>query len=255
MSESAWSAVEPAASYPAPVGSGIAGIEGVEVAEARPSRREPSGVKKRAGQAGNVVLNLLDRLVPLIRRLGSGLRVFAVSSFVAVAIIVVSVAVIEWPDTLDEAIAILIVGGLLVVPGVIVLLFAGALREVAALPGWLRSSPDYVRAHGTELARLVADAQRDVPIDGRGIAFEPGRPIHAPFGYRHRGKRSLGRDLVGSGKLLLHAHRDLPEYGAALRLMSIPFLLASAIGASLILAEWMLALVILPIAIAVRILG
>ena len=43
---------------------------------------------------------------------------------------------------------------------------------------------------------------------------------------------SLPADLWRSGRLLLAARADLPGYGAALTLVSVPFLLASLAAAS-----------------------
>jgi hypothetical protein len=63
--------------------------------------------------------------------------------------------------------------------------------------------------------------------------------------------RGLPRDVWQAGKLLLAAHRDLPDYGVAMRLISPPFLVAVALSVpgslvevALVVPVWVLRLVL-----------
>jgi hypothetical protein len=178
-----------------------------------------------------VALNeVLVRLLPLARGLVRIVRLVAWSGVVAAGLIVVGVLLADVPTTWWSILVVLFFAALLCVPGAILLLFHGALVEVLALPDWLRSSPEIVRDHGVELAGLVADAKGE-------------------------GKRSrwrLARDVGSAGRLLLRTHQDLPGYGEMLRLVSVPFLIASVVSVVLIAAFWVLVPFFLVVGLAVR---
>ncbi len=179
----------------------------------------------RAARTATALLAVLERLIPIARRVATGVRMLAWSCFVAVAVMAIALVVANPPHTASPIVLLALFAAVFAVPGVILLLFHGALVEVLALPEWLRRSPELARTHGTELAKLA------------GWSAVPGGP-GTPRG-RTRGR--FLRVSFRSGKLLLEAHGDLPEYGSMLRLMSVPFLLAVAIAFGVVLFEWILA--------------
>ncbi len=187
-----------------------------------------------SGRSTTALLGVLQRIVPLARRLVRGVRWLAISSAVSVAIIVVAPLIAGWPSVVGGvalAVAALILAG---VP-VVLWLFYDALEEVLALPGWLRASPDIVRLHGRELTDLVTESR---------AAGREGR----------RTRRHLVGDGWRAGRLLLETHAEVPGYGAALRLVSVPFLVAVALAVVGALVEISLAPVVVLVAIALRLL-
>jgi hypothetical protein len=180
------------------------------------------------------LLGVLQRLVPLAGRLVRGVRVLAISAAVSVAIIVLAPLLLGWPSLLGAAGLALVALVGAAVP-VVLWLFYDALVEVLALPGWLRASPEIVRNHGGELADLVVEA-RAASRQGRR------RRVH------------VVRDGWRAGKLLLAAHAEVPGYGAALRLISIPFLAAVAVAVVGALVEITLAPVVVVVMVALRLL-
>jgi len=129
-------------------------------------------------------------------------------------------------------IALLIIVGLVLAPVAVLWLFHSALAEVVRIPDRLVAVPDVAREHGTELARLVRQSHV-----GRG----------------RLNLWSLPADLWRAGRLLLAAHDDLPGYGAALTLVSVPFLLAALAAAALGLLEIALAPALLAGAVLVTV--
>ncbi len=194
---------------------------------------------ERAARTANALLMVLERLIPIARRVATGVRVLAWSCFVAVGVMAVALVVANPPHTAPPVILLLAFVAAFAVPGFILLLFHGALVEVLALPAWLRTSPELARTHGTELAKLA------------GWSAVPGGP-GTPRG-RTRGR--FLRDSFRSGKLLLEAHGDLPEYGSMLRLVSVPFLLAVAIAFGVVLFEWALATMMVLVTIVTLLVG
>ncbi len=156
-------------------------------------------------------VEVLGRLVPLSLRISRFVR-FYVALVAAASVTIVSVLLWRfWPQSLYDVLAHLIVASALFAPVAMLWLFHRALAEVVQIPARLVEVPDVARDHGAELARLVRDAQV------------------------RRGRvrvTSLPADLWRSGRLLLAARADLPGYGAALTLVSVPFLLASLAAAS-----------------------
>jgi hypothetical protein len=161
----------------------------------------------RARQGGQALIGVLQRLVPLARRLVVGVRMLAIAAAASIVVVAGVVLAHGRPGAVDGTALVLLVA--LMVPAPVVLwIFHGALREVLALPEWLQRSPDLARGHASELAGLVAESRRR---DGR-----------------RRG--GFVGDSVRAGRLLLQAHDDLPGYGAALKLVSPVFLIAVAIA-------------------------
>jgi hypothetical protein len=162
----------------------------------------------RAAQAATAMISVLRRLIPVAKRLVGVVRVLSIMAAVSAAVIVVCLIAIarDVPRTLASVLLGLVLVGLLLMPAVILRLFYKALREVLAMPDWLRLSPEIVRDHGAELSALVRD-----------VAGEPGSESSDM-------KRRAFREVPRAGKLLLEAHRDLPEYGSALRVVNPAFL-------------------------------
>jgi len=182
---------------------------------------------------GRSVLVVLQRLVPLAKRLVGAVRVLAVASAVAIAVIVITGLSHGLPSA-PGAVLLLVVVAVLVPAPVLLWLFHGALREVLALPEWMRRSPDLAKGHASELADLVAESRRSAPVEGR---------------------HGFIRDSGKAGRLLLETHRDLPGYGSLLRLISVPFLIAVALAVFAGFFEIGLAAAIVTIDVAVRVLG
>jgi len=182
---------------------------------------------------GRSVLAVLQRLVPLARRLVGGVRVLAVASAVAIAVLAITALSHGLPSVAGAVLLLLVVAVLAPAP-VLLWLFHGALREVLALPEWMRQSPDLAKGHAAELADLVAESRRRAPVEGR---------------------HGFIRDSSKAGRLLLETHRDLPGYGSLLRLVSVPFLIAVALAVFAGIFEIGLALTIVTVDVALRLLG
>lgn len=174
------------------------------------------------------VLPVLRKVVPIAKRLGTVVRVYAALAAAATVVIVLAM-VLSGPVGWVQWLAVLLLGALLALPSVVLWTFAKALDEVVALPQRLRENPDVMKAHANEVADLV-------------------RESHA----RSRSRRwliGLPGDLWKGGKLLLQAHRDVPEYGHAIRLISVPYLIATGLAAVAALMEMFMAPVIVVLAL------
>jgi hypothetical protein len=182
-----------------------------------------AAAQARLAQAVASLPAILDRLIPMARRLVGFFRTITVLTAIAAAAMVASIAVISRPSTWGASIAVGVVALILTIPVLILKWFRDALIEVIELPDWLRSAPELMRTHGAEVARIVAQTRGD----RRGTSVG--------------GRTHLFRDVLSSGKLLLAAHKDLPEYGTALRLINPPFLLAVAVSLVAAVIEWFLA--------------
>ncbi len=186
------------------------------------------------GRSTTALITTLQRLVPLAQRLVRGVRLLWVSAAVSAVLIVAAPLVFGWPSLTLAAVMVVLAMVLGLVP-LVLWLFADALAEVLALPGWLRASPDIVRSHGRELSELVVEARSA----GRA---GPRRRTH------------VVRDGWRAGRLLLLAHAEVPGYGAALRLVSPLFLLAVAAATMGALVEITLAPFVVTGAVALRLL-
>jgi hypothetical protein len=173
-----------------------------------PSEPAPSGAgfsaSTRAGIArgGAAALTVLERAIPVARRLVGIMNAYSWTVIAASVILAVIVAVVTRPVTVGSVVPYLLFLVLLAVPCVTLRLFHGALVEVLAMPDWLRMSPDFVRNHGTELAQIA----------GQAAVHSRDRLLSVPG------------DIFRSGRLLMKAHGDLPEYGRLVRLVNLPFL-------------------------------
>ena len=200
-----------------------------------PSRAFVAAATARTGQAGAAITSVLPKLIPLARRLVSFVRLVLWASVAAVVVILAAVLSLDLPRTLAPWVAVIVVGGVLLIPAVVLMMFRAALVEVLALPEWLRSSPDLVRQHGTELAGLVREANGDT----------------APSQVRRPGAFSVLR----AGRLLLQTHRDLPQYGGLLKLMSLPFLFAVLVCFAAAWAEILFACLAVTVAVSAHLFG
>lgn len=205
--------------------------------DAEPTGSEPapglaSAARAGVGRGAAAVLGALDAAVPVAARL---VGVFDVYRWVVVAssvVIVVVVGALTRPVTVGSVLPFLVLIGALAVPCVVLGLFHGALVEVLGMPAWLRSSPELARDHGGELARLAGEAV----AHGRDRLW------------------SVPGDIVRSGRLLMRAHGELPDYGRALRLVNVPFLVAvlvSFVAGIVIVGLAVLALLAVPVALVV----
>jgi len=184
----------------------------------------------QAARAGSAMLAVLDRALPVLRRVAGGVRFVAWSGIAAAAMIVLSVLLVTGVPSAGGAIAVAVFGLVLAVPGGLLLLFHGAIVEALALPDWLRSSPDLARTHATELARLARVSAGDgAPTTRRGFVS----------------------NFFKAGKLLLEAHGDFPEYGKTLRLISVPFLFAVGVSFIAVIVEWIVALTTFVVALLI----
>lgn len=158
----------------------------------------------RAGIArgGTAALKVLERVVPIASRLVGVLNAYTWVVIGASVLLAVLVAIITRPVTVGSVLPYLVFIAILAIPGTVLRLFRGALVEVLAMPDWLRGSPDFVRTHGVELTQIAAET----------AAHTRGRLTSVP------------RDIFRSGRLLMEAHGDLPEYGRLVRLINVPFL-------------------------------
>ncbi len=193
-----------------------------------------AGRQIESGRSTSALLATLARLVPLARRMARWVRFLAISAAVSVVIIVAVPLTAGWPGVVG-GVALVAVALVLAGAPVVLWLFYDALEEVLALPGWLRASPDVLRDHGRELAELARAA--------RPVAGEARRPRTHVVG-----------DGWRAGRLLLEAHAEVPGYGAALRLISVPFLAAVALAVVGALAEVTLAPLVVLAAVAWRVL-
>ena len=153
-------------------------------------------------RGGSAALAALERVVPIAARLVGVMNAYSWVVIGASILLAVLVAVITRPVTVGSVVPYLVFLVVLAIPGVTLRMFHRALVEVLAMPDWLRTSPEFVRNHGVELAQIAADAA-----------------THS----RDR-LTSVPRDIFRSGRLLMKAHGDLPEYGRMVRLVNIPFL-------------------------------
>ncbi|MEZ5141702.1 MAG: hypothetical protein R2726_04170 [Acidimicrobiales bacterium] len=199
------------------------------------SSRSPASDASRAARLGasarggvDKVLPVLKKLVPIARRLGTVVRAYAGVAGAAVVIIAIAL-VLSGPVGWGQWVAVTVLVAILAVPVVMLWIFATALDEAVALPDRIRENPELLQGHAVEVADLV-------------------RESHA----RSRQRRwlvGLPGDLWKAGRLLLGAHRDLPEYGHAIRLISVPYLFATALAAVAALMEVLMAPVVVLLAV------
>ncbi len=155
------------------------------------------------------LLDVLDRLVPLAVALGRAVRTLALAGLAA-AVVIALVVVARWlPAEAGQRVAVALLLAVAFVPPAVLLAFYLALRELAALPGRLRASPDVARQHAAELAALARGAQ------------ERGRPAWR----RVPGSAWRLTALVRSSRDLLAPHASVLPF------LSVPFLVATLAAA------------------------
>ena len=167
-----------------------------------------AGARAGIARGGAAALSVLERLIPVARGLVGVLNAYSWVVVAASVLLAVLVAVVTRPVTVGSVAPYLVFLVLLAIPGLVLRLFHGALEEVLAMPDWLRTSPDFVREHGVELAQVAAET----------AAHTKGRLSSVP------------RDIFRSGRLLMKAHGDLPEYGRLVRLINLPFLFVTLVS-------------------------
>ena len=157
-------------------------------------------------------LAALRRILPLAAAVGRGLRRLALGGIGAVAAIALAV-VLRWTPGDGETWAGLVVLLLmLAVPGGILLAFSFVLAEVVELPEKLLRTPETVRGHSEELRAITRDAQSR----------------ERPAWRRLPGSTWRLATLVRSARDLLAPHAPI------LPLLSVPFLVATAVSAVLV---------------------
>ena len=171
-----------------------------------PATRRPGlSSSARAGlvRTGTVGLSALRTVIPIAARLVSVLNVYSWIVVGASVVIAALIGIVARPVTAGSIIPYLLLIVALAVPCVALRLFHGALVEVLAMPEWLRTSPGVVKDHGAELAQIAA----------------------AAASHSRDRLTSVPGDIFRSGRLLMKAHGDLPEYGRLVRLINVPFLI------------------------------
>lgn len=184
-----------------------------------------AGLAARSGV--DKVLPVLQRLVPIAKRLSLVVRIYAAMSAVA-ALMIVAAGLVLGPEGWGQWLVVLLVAAIQLVPFALLWVFASALDEAVALPGRIRENPDLMKGHAGEVAELVRESQARAR-DRRWLIGLPG-------------------DVWRAGKLLISTHKDLPEYGKAIRLISIPFLFATALAAGMALFQIFTAPIVLFLA-------
>jgi hypothetical protein len=159
----------------------------------------------RSAQGGyDRAIDVLERLVPLARRLERAVRFYGFAVGVAALVIVATVLAVDLPGTVwTWGLAVVLLGVLLVAP-VIILLFSSMLREALDLPAQFRALPDVAPARARELANLV-------------------RVAHANGSQEKVG--SIARDSWRAGRLLNALRREVPGVSVVLSIARIPFII------------------------------
>ncbi len=159
----------------------------------------------RSAQGGyDRAIDVLERLVPLARRLERAVRFYGFAVGVAALVIVATVVAVDLPGTYwTWGLVIVLLGFLLVAP-VIILIFSSMLREALDLPSQFRALPIVAPARARELANLVREA-------------------HANGAHERAG--SIVRDSWRAGRLLNALRREVPGLSVVLSMARIPFII------------------------------
>lgn len=173
-----------------------------------------TGTRARVRRGADRGLVALRALIPLARRVASVVRAYAAIAAAAGLVIVVVALRNGLPGSEIQWGALVATTVIVAGPPIVLWLFSSALLDALSLPDQLATNPELMRSHGRELASLARDA-------------------HAQAGGSVRRIRLRRGDVWRAGRLLLGAHRDLPGYGGALRLVSVPFLIVTLFAAFL----------------------
>jgi hypothetical protein len=159
--------------------------------------------------------------VPVARALAAVARTLAVLAGGAAGVIAVYLFRDGVPGGGEERIELVVGLVLAAVPPLVLGVFWLAVREVAELPGRLRSLPETGRAQAAELGRLAGEAR------GRG------------------GWVRFPRLLWRFGFLVASARETLTPWAPLLPLVSVPFLLLTAAATVAALLETVIAVALL----------
>lgn len=149
-------------------------------------------------------IDVLERLVPIARRLERAVRFFGVAVAAAALVIVATVLAVDLPGTVWTWGLVTVLLGVLLVAPVIILIFASMLRAALDLPAQFRALPDVAPARARELANLVRVAHADGPDEKVG---------------------SIARDSWRAGRLLNALRREVPGVSIVLSIARIPFII------------------------------
>jgi hypothetical protein len=149
-------------------------------------------------------IDVLERLVPLARRLERAVRFYGFAVGVAALVIVATVLAVDVPGTAWTWGLDVVLLGLLLIAPVIILIFSSMLREALDLPAQFRALPNVAPARARELAYLVRQAHANGPHEQAG---------------------SMARDSWRAGRLLNALRREVPGVSVVLSIARIPFVI------------------------------
>lgn len=173
-------------------------------------------------------IDLLERLVPIARRLERAVRIYAFVIVGAALVSVGTVLVVDLPGTVWTWGLVLAVLAMMLVAPVIILLFASMLREALELPGQFRSLPDVAPTRARELALLAREAGS--------------RPKHERVG-------SIPSDSWRAGRLLNALRKEVPGVSVLLSIARVPFMIM--VGVALLVGAFQIAMAPLVVLVAI----
>jgi hypothetical protein len=165
----------------------------------------------------------LEAVLPWAARAVRPATRLAVAGGAAAAVLVIALARSSTPAGVVDWLALALVGGLLLAPAVVLVLFVVTLRQLLELPWVLRDLPATGRAVGERLAALAGEVRRPRAGGRRGTLGSAWR---------------AGRALAGIGGAL-------EPFTAVAGLARLPFLLLVAAAAGAAVVEVGLALAVL----------
>lgn len=215
---------------PPPTGPTAGGGVGDEAAQGRVQR----------------VVRVLAGVLPVLRGVRMAVTVLAALAAAAVVAFWTAWATTSTPGQALEWLALVVLGGVLLVPSGLLLGARWMLTGLVELPDRLRAEPGIRRDQIDQLTRLAAgDRSAAVPGGGPTIAADGTPPGAVPSGGPLRRAWSAGRIVVG-------ARSDLLGYTALLRLASLSYLASAFLAAALALLE---VVVLFPAALILVLLG
>lgn len=186
----------------------------------RLSVRDERGTARPSGReiALERIAAAIERVTPLIRLLIPPLLLLLAAGVVAAAVIGHAVWEYLSPLDLDDWFVFALLMALLLLPAVLLILCWLALTAVRELPEKLRTFPESVVQHRTTLGEIARET---------------------------RERRGRFRNLGRMAKLLYNAREDLLLYAPLLELINPVMLLGTALSVPAVLAECLVATVIL----------
>ena len=159
----------------------------------------------RVAQGGyDRAIDVLERLVPLARRLERAIRFYGFAVAAAALVTVVTVLAVTLPGTVWTWGLVVVLLGVLLVAPVIILIFASMLREALDLPTQFRALPNLAPARARELADLAREAHAN---------------------RHHERVGSIARDSWRAGRLLNALRREVPGVSVVLSIARVPFMI------------------------------